>query len=477
MPPAAQYLMSREAWIPSEGYVLLLRPPDLEILEDDLRVGGICSKGVPKLPRALRGKPVLCFVSAARGRFTHVARATAYYPAESGRDKLDIWSLSELAKPVSIATLSRRMTGPQAWRAKRALKGGHVSGAAFGVMMKALEALDGDAHGIAAGLIDARDDDENDAEPANARVNWAFQRDAVITAMEIAGVPSDWLELPAYAPENLADDTASIFDSDEDMVSIEDLVILQDADAPGDDWEFVKRQRYAAKMYQDGDTKLTVILANKLDLEKQLGVDLIYYNETYHSVVFVQYKMFRGKDGELGYRVDPQLGIEIARMDAAALELARVAADMSCDGYRIGSDPFFFKFCSKLIPAKMTGHVAGVYVPLSYWKRLANAPRAKGKRGATIVFEGTFGQRRLTPSAFTDMVRRGWIGTTTSQGRALVSYLRGALQGKKGVVFAIQSGIAPEKDEDGLDIPSPKAPRKRKNKYPGRSIPRTVWSI
>ncbi|GBR69203.1 hypothetical protein [Gluconobacter kanchanaburiensis] len=477
VPPSAQYLLSREAWIPGEGYVLLLTPGELEILEDDLRVSGLCSKAVPKVPSALRGKPLLCFVSAARGKFTHIARATAYYPAESGRDKLDIWSLSELAKPVTLTTLSRRMSGPQAWRAKLALKGGHVSGAAFVVLMKALEALDADAYGIAAGLIDARDDRDDDAEPVNARINWAFQRDAVITAMEIAGIPSAWLELPAHAPDNLADDTASIFDSDEDMVSIEDLVILQDADTPGDDWEFVKRQRYAAKMYRDGNTQLTVILANKLDLEKQLGVDLIYYNETYHSVVFVQYKMFRGEDGELGYRVDPQLGIEIARMDSAARELAKVAADTSCDGYRIGSDPFFLKFCSKLIPAKVTGHVPGIYVPLSYWKRLASDPRAKGKRGGTIVFDHTFGQRRLTPSAFTDLVRRGWVGTSAHQGRELLSYLRGALQGQKGVVFAIQSGIEPEKDEEGFDIPTPKAPRKRKDKYPGRNIPRKVWSI
>ncbi len=469
--------MSREAWIPGEGYVLLLTPRELEVLEEDLRVSGLCSKAVPKVPSALRGKPLLCFVSAARGKITHVARATAYYPAESGRDKLDIWSLSELAMPVSLTTLSRRMSGPQAWRAKLALKGGHVSGAAFVVLMKALEALDGNAHGIAAGLIDARDDRDDDAEPVNARINWAFQRDAVITAMEIAGVPSAWLELPAHAPDNLADDTASIFDSDEDMVSIEDLVILQDADTPSDDWEFVKRQRYAAKMYRDGNTHLTVILANKLDLEKQLGVDLIYYNETYHSVVFVQYKMFRGEDGELGYRVDPQLGIEIARMDSAARELAKVAADTSCDGFRIGPDPFFLKFCSKLVPAKVTGHVPGVYVPLSYWKRLANDPRAKGERGGTIVFDQTFGQRRLTPSAFTDLVRRGWVGTSAHQGRALLAYLRGALQGQKGVVFAIQSGIEPEKDEEGFDISPPKAPRKRKNKYPGRNIPREGWSI
>jgi len=476
VPPGNQYLTSREPWVPTEGYVLLLKQGEMDILEDDLRVGSICGKGIPKIPAALRRRGLLCFISAQRGKITHFARAAVYYPAESGRDRLDIWNVTELAKPISLAVVARRMKGPQAWRAKNALTGGHLSASAFGVMMDAIKSLDADAHALATGLIDARKEVDGEV-PGNARANWAYQRDALITSLEIARIPAEQLKLPASPPDDLPADTTSIFDSDVDMVSIEDLVILQDHDSVGGDWEFVKRQRYAAKTYQNGDTQLTVILANKLELEKQLGVDLIYYNETFHAAVFVQYKMFQGEDGEGGYRADKQLDIEIARMDAAAAQLAAVAADGSCDGYRIGSDPFFFKFCSKLIPAKANGHVPGIYVPLSYWKRLAADPRAKGKRGATIVFDETFGRRRLTSTAFTDLVGRGWVGTSIGHGSPLVSYLRKALEGRKGVVFAIHSRLPPDDDVGEFEDLAPRAPRKPKDKYPGRTRPRKTSSI
>ena len=39
-----------------------------------------------------------------------------------------------------------------------------------------------------------------------------------------------------------------------------------------------KARRYPAQIFTNGETVLTVILANKEELEKQLGVDLIYIN-------------------------------------------------------------------------------------------------------------------------------------------------------------------------------------------------------
>lgn len=85
-----------------------------------------------------------------------------------------------------------------------------------------------------------------------------------------------------------------------------------------------RSQRYPVRTFVNGATKLSVLLANKLELEKQLGVDLIYCNETHQSVVFVQYKMFAGADGADGYRPNEQLTEEIRRMDALAATFAAV---------------------------------------------------------------------------------------------------------------------------------------------------------
>lgn len=191
------------------------------------------------------------------------------------------------------------------------------------------------------------------------------------------------------------------------------------------------------------------ILANKLPLERQLGVDLIYVNETLKSVVFVQYKMFSGTDGEDGYRPDGQLDKEIVRIDAAAARLSEIAPDESCSGYRFGTDPFFLKFCSKLVPPDAIGHVPGIYVPVSYWKRLIETPAAKGSRGGSVVYAETFGRRYFTPTHFIDMVGRGWVGTSALQTDFLAPYLKAALQGDKGLVLAVASSTGGSQDDEG----------------------------
>jgi hypothetical protein len=336
--------------------------------------------------------------------------------------------------------------------------------------MEALHRADAEAAGIADGLIDRRPSPP-DPTPTNAKINWAYQRDAVVTSLEIARIPKGQLKVRPQLDESALIEGTSIFDSEEDVTTIEDLAILQDLDGINEDWRQVKRQLYPAKTFTNGDTKLTVILANKLPLETQLGVDLIYVNETLKSVVFVQYKMFAGTDGEKGYRPNEQLSKEIARMDAAAATLSGAVADDTCNGYRLGPDPFFLKFCSKLLSHDAEGHVPGIYVPLSYWKRLASVRSGKGKKGGTVIYAETFGRRHFTPTHFIDMVNRGWIGTSTLQTDVLAPYLKAMLAGKKAVVLAIESlnPAGPDHNNDDEEDCSPRrtaAPPKPR--YPGR---------
>ena len=442
-PPGNQYLQAREPWVSDRAYVLNIKPERFAELEKDLEATSTCSQAIQQIPVASRRKKMLCFVSTTKGHFTHITRSTVYYPAESGRDKLDIWNVVELAEPVRIAKIKAKLSNGKAWRAKQALAGGHVSPGAYQDLMKALKKVDPSAFSIAEKLAD-QSSAMHRIELTAAETNWAYQRDAAVTALEIARIPKEQLEVTPYLEADISQETTSIFDSDENMTTIEDLAILQDLDNPDEAWNLIKRQRYPAKTFMNDKTKVTILLANKLELEKQLGVDLIYFNETMKSAVFVQYKMFRGKDGEQGYRPDAQLDKEIARMDVVAAELAKSPPDESCDGYRFAPDPFFLKFCSKLLTHEGQGHVPGIYVPLSYWKRLVKDPRSRGPKGGKIVYDNTFDRRRITPTSFIDMVGRGWIGTTALQSSEIAAYLQGALQGKTGVVFAVQSDFQPD---------------------------------
>lgn len=469
---AYHFLDSTYCWVPEHGYVLAVSAGRLAALESDIAGSSSCSQGVPTIPIAMRRRDMLCFISAKRGYLTHVARSVVYYGAESGKDKLEIWNLTSFTQPVRIARIKSQIKDKQAWRAHRALGGGHVSPTAFKLIKDALQRTDPRAARIADDMVDRRPPLQ-DPTPSNAKVNWAYQRDAVVTALEIAGIPKEQLQTAAQLGTSASSELSSIFDTDEDVTTIEDLAILKDFDEPDDDWQFLVRQHYPAKTFLHGQTKLTVILANKLPLETQLGVDLIYVNETLNAVVFVQYKMLAGIDGEEGYRPNMQLDKEIARMDQAAATLSAVNIDESCDGYRYGNDPFFLKFCSKLLTHETGSHVPGLYVPMSYWKRLLKLHAGKGKKGGTVFYRDTFGRRYFTPTHFIDMVDRGWIGTPAMQTQVLVPYLKEMLKGKRGVVLALKSRVETDEDNKRNDDESDARRRPsqgRKPKYPGKPL-------
>lgn len=454
-----QYLHSRGPWIPELGYLLRVRPERMAELKRELWAGSFCSEAVRKIPKLGRRKPILCLISTKRGLITHIGRAEVRHPAYTGWDKLDLWNLTPLSVPVRMSAIKDALRGRQTARARAVLKaGGHISSKTFDAVMEALKDADPAAFLVADGLIN-RDPPVAEVEGNPAQINWAFQRDAAVTALEIAGINKDLLEVEPQLDTSAARKISSIFDDLGDVISIEDNLILRDLDQGGHDWTYVRSHKYPARTFVSGETTLTLILANKLDLEVQLGVDLIYVNEQFGAVVFVQYKMLKGVDGEEGYRPDEQLDIEISRMDKAALALAKYAPDTSCDGYRLGSDPFFLKFCSKLLSHDSTSHVPGFYVPVSYWKRLALDPRVKGPRGGTIVHKETFG-RYFSPTSFTDMVAKGWVGTSSVQYQALVEYLADAMRGKRGIVLAIESAT-PEMDGDD-EVP----PKRRKATRP-----------
>jgi hypothetical protein len=461
------FLDSMYRWVPEHGYVLVVSAERLAELESDIAGSNSCSQGVTTIPIAMRRRDMLCFVSAKRGYLTHVARSVVYYGAESGKDKLEIWNLTSFTQPVRIAHIKSQVKGKQAWRAHRALGGGHVSPTAFKLIKDALQRADPRAARIAEDMVDRRPPPQ-DPTPSNAKVNWACQRDAVVTALEIAGIPKEQLHTAAQLGAGASSELSSIFDTDENVTTIEDLAILKDFDEPDEDWQFLVRQHYPAKTFHNGETKLTVILANKLPLETQLGVDLIYVNETLNAVVFVQYKMFAGIDGEEGYRPNTQLDKEIARMDEATAKLSAVNKDESCDGYRYGNDPFFLKFCSKLLTHETSSHVPGLYVPVSYWKRLLKLHAGKGKKGGTVFYRDTFGKRYFTPSHFIDMVDRGWIGTSAMQTQVLVAYLKEMLKGKRGVVLALKSRVETAEDNGEDSDARRRPPQGRKPKYPGK---------
>ena len=161
----------------------------------------------------------------------------------------------------------------------------------------------------------------------------------------------------------------------------------------------------------------------------QLGTDLIDVNETLKSVVFVQYKMFRGVDGEEGYRPDAQLDEEIKRMDDAAETLNTQTLDESCEGYRLGADPFP-QILQQAPHPRNRGSRTGIYVPLGYWKLLARTPAVRGPKGGKVVRAESF-EAPFHADAFHRHGRPRLDRDIGPSDRRVGSYLRSAIEGKR----------------------------------------------
>jgi hypothetical protein len=73
---------------------------------------------------------------------------------------------------------------------------------------------------------------------------------------------------------------------------------------------------WTIRRHGKGGRELRICYANARALERQTGVDLIYYNEFHGSFVLVQYKKFNSKGRELTYwpDSDKNFASELSRM-------------------------------------------------------------------------------------------------------------------------------------------------------------------
>jgi hypothetical protein len=168
--------------------------------------------------------------------------------------------------------------------------------------------------------------------------------------LEIAGIPRDELlewTPPDGAPHSFLEGLPQVYVREDAMLST-DFSNLPGFRA------ISEATHYAARTFQsenDPAVRLTVLMANRLALEEQTGADLIYYNETYRSFVMVQYKAMEKADEthEFRWQDKDKFIDEIARMDALLGELAKIPQDKEPDGFRFSSNPFFLKFCPRIV--------------------------------------------------------------------------------------------------------------------------------
>jgi hypothetical protein len=261
--------------------------------------------------------------------------------------------------------------------------------------------------------------------------NWA-QEDAIQTAMDAFGMRGnavpDEVALKQGTSSGLSLMGAYLY---------EDNVVHADAShLPG--FDAIAPDVTGRAVFQKGDERLVIYTANKLPLEKMLGVDLVYINETRGNVVMVQYKMLeedKKAKGDWYFRPDKQLRDEIARMKIPAIQVA--ASD-----YRLSRDPFFFKFVKRKI---VDDSHQSFLVSLDHLNHILASPAAKGPKGGVRMSYDALDGTYLREVDIVGLIRSGYVGTHSAETTALKTIIDAVAKGNKAVVLAWQQKIQENK--------------------------------
>lgn len=261
--------------------------------------------------------------------------------------------------------------------------------------------------------------------------NWA-QEDAIQIAMDVFGMRG-----------NAAPDEVALKQGVSSGLSLigaylyEDNVVHSDAShLPG--FDAIASDVTGRAIFKKGDERLVIYTANKLPLEKMLGVDLIYINETRGNVVMVQYKMLEEKKkakGDWHFRPDQQLRDEIARMKIPEVQAA-------LKDYRLSRNPFFFKFVKRKIVDD--SHQSFV-VSLDHLNHILASPVAKGPKGGVRMSYDALDGTYLREADMIGLIRSGYVGTHGAETTALGTIIDAVAKGNKAVVLAWQQKIQENK--------------------------------
>lgn len=384
-----------------------------------------------------RNVPLVCFIVSAR-RVTHLGLGRRGTRAGTRLSRLNLARVEKLSEPLSVQRIINRLPKRNAASVRKRLgSGGLLTDKGFTAVIEAIRQLAPQASSLLERFSQARTERIQRLSP-KAKDNLAQQKEAVLTALSVAGLSRDPIQEwspPEDTPVSFLDGLPSARLREDPMV-IHDLMNL-----PG--FDIIKTYPYSAAVFESDATaeRLTVILANRLPLEEQTGTDLIYFNETFQSFVMVQYKaMGKGSDGKSEFRPssDKNLPGEIDRMDALLAAIQACPANSVHDGFRLTENPFFLKLCPRLVfNPDDVGLVPGMYLPLDYWKLLTQSPGTRGVRGGLrVTFENA--GRHFDNSSFTAIVSKAWVGTTPSQSDVLKEAIRQTIETGKAIAIAVK---------------------------------------
>lgn len=388
-----------------------------------------------------RHVPLVCFITNVSGNITHIGLGKRGVRAGTDLRRLNIENIFELKKPVSAIEIANT-TGS---RVKSHLinkinSGGLFPPRSFDEFLSAFLRKIPETNSFLDKYSKSRQLRISSLSK-NVKKSLAEQREAVLTAMNIAGIDKSnaqgWDYDEGEKPLSFLDGIAQVRLREDSMI-INDL-----SNIPG--FDLIKSTKYSSSVFENDKTRLTVLLANRLPLEELLGTDLIYFNEDFKCFIMVQYKTMEKEGDKFVFRFpNLQFTEEISRMDSIIQSLKSTKGNGFIHDYRFNENPFFVKICPKLeFAPDNVGLSSGMYMPLDYIKMLETDECIKGERGGKTISYDNVG-RYLDNTGFKTIIEGGWIGTNQNQSLLIEKIIKAILENGKTAVLAIKKKL--EKD-------------------------------
>lgn len=417
------------------GYVLRLPASRKGAFLASLDLEG--SFGEPVLDfRFSKRQPLICLILDEKDVITHIGLGRRGIAAGSGLRRLNTSDVHELSEIVTASKLLQQVPSRSIrWVRDKFEHGGLIQPKSFEYVIDALLNLAPETRPLIGRFGQERRDLIARWSP-QVRQSLASQKETIATALAISRI--DRRTLRNWEPQD-GEPPSSFLEGLEEVRIREDPMVNNDLmNLPG--YDLIKTLQYGAAIFEGDRERLTVILANRQPLEEQLGTDLIYYNETYRSFVMVQYKAMEREGSIDVFRLpNKQLTEEVRRMDKVLSELEKCPRDDDRDGFRLNTNPFFLKFCPRIVfNPDNEGLVAGMYIPLEYWRQTSDHPELLGPQGGLrLTHENA--RRYLGNSSFTQLVANAWVGTTLSQSAVLEEVIEETLKSGKAVAVAVKT--------------------------------------
>ncbi|MBA4079151.1 MAG: hypothetical protein C0508_29245, partial [Cyanobacteria bacterium PR.023] len=352
------------------GYILRFSPERQQVFDSRVEEE-VFAEAVPEFEHS-RNVPLVCFVISRQNTLTHLCLGSRGRLAGTDLRRLNLKSFFPIRPEISTDEILPRIPNRNSAKvSERLRKGGLLTPKSYEALIAAISEISAEAAAVLARYREARR--ERIARlPTATQHALAEQKEAVGAALAIAGLDrgelAGWDYTEGSEPISFIAGLPKVRLREDQMI-VNDLSVF-----PGH--EEVESSIHGAAVFENSQSRLIVILANRLPLEEQTGTDLIYYNETFKCFLMVQYKAMENEDGEAVYRFpNAQLTEEIRRMDSLMAALATATPNSEADGYRLSENPFFLKICPRIVfnPDNI-GLSTGMYLPLDYWKFLSNHP-------------------------------------------------------------------------------------------------------